>query len=182
MTSPFDRAVALITRTVQSVDSDSASPLRRFQHKGIYAAFNRLIGLAIPFVRRNRFEVLDIKPGYLKARVALRGNKNHMGTMYAGAMFLLAEIPGGVITIFEFGPNYVPVLKELTMTYLKLAKSDVTIEFSLTRERLDEIRREADENGKSEFSLKADLRDVNGETVAQSMGYYQVRRKDGRRT
>lgn len=92
-------------------------------------------------------------------------------------MFLLAKVPGGVIAIFEFGPAYFPVLKELTMSNLKPARSDLTIEFSMSADELESIRRQANEQRKSDFTLTADPRDVSGLMVAQCVASYQLRSK-----
>ncbi len=90
--------------------------------------------MAIPFAPRNHFSVEELRPGYVKARVRLKGNKNHFGNLYAGAYFLVAEIPGGVLTLFDLGPAYTPILKEMTLEFLQPANSDVTVEFELPPE------------------------------------------------
>lgn len=149
----------------------------RLQRGFIFTLLNKLIGISIPFTRRNHFEVVELRTGYLKAVIQLRGNKNHIGTMYAGAMFLLAEVPGGIVSLFEFGSGYFPILKELKMRYLLPATSDLTIEFSLTHAELDAIKQGADEKGKSDFTLTLDLKDDKGVVVAQSVALYQLRVK-----
>lgn len=149
----------------------------RLQRGFIFTVLNKLIGISIPFTRRNHFKVVEMRTGYLKAVIRLRGNKNHIGTMYAGAMFLLAEVPGGIVSLFEFGSGYFPILKELKMCYLLPATSDLTIEVSMTQAELDAIRQTADEKGKSDFTLTLDLKDDKGVVVAQSVGLYQLRVK-----
>ncbi|MEP1267704.1 MAG: DUF4442 domain-containing protein, partial [Marinobacter sp.] len=105
-------------------------PLAWLRKTSGYAAVNRIIGLSIPFAPRNRFSVEEIRPGFVKARIRLKGNKNHFGSLYAGAYFLVAEIPGGVLTLFDLGPAYTPILKEMTLQFLQPANSDVFVEFS----------------------------------------------------
>lgn len=142
-----------------------------------------MIGAAIPFVRRNQFRVLDIRHGEFLGRVSLRKNVNHIGTMYAGAMFLLAEVPGGIIALFEFGGAYFPILKDLKMSYLKPAKSDLTISIHISHDELESIRATADREGKADFTLNTQLLDHTGEVVAESIANYQLRsrhwNKDG---
>lgn len=36
-------------------------------------------------------------PGSTTLRMPIEGNGNHVGTMHAGALFTLAEVPGGVV-------------------------------------------------------------------------------------
>src|SRR5690606_41189634 len=115
---------------------------------GGYAAVNRIIGLSIPFAPRNGFSVEEVRPGYVRARIKLKGNKNHFGSLYAGAYFLVAEIPGGVLTLFDLGPSYTPILKEMTLQFLQPANSDVTVELALLPETVASAPAEAAATGR----------------------------------
>lgn len=152
-------------------------PLQWLKKTGGYAAVNRIIGLSIPFAPRNRFSVEEVRPGYVKARIRLKGNKNHFGSLYAGAYFLVAEIPGGVLTLFDLGPVYTPILKEMTLQFIEPANSDVTVEFSLSPEQVAAIRADADASGRAKFTLEGILRDEEGKHVATSIAHYRVRKK-----
>ncbi|WP_286222789.1 YiiD C-terminal domain-containing protein [Marinobacter apostichopi] len=154
-----------------------ANPLAWLRKTGGYAAVNRIIGLSIPFATRNRFSVEELRPGYVKARIRLKGNKNHFGSLYAGAYFLVAEIPGGVLTLFDLGPSYTPILKEMTLQFLQPANSDVTVEFSLTPEMVEGILADADATGRAKFTLEGQLHDQEGNHVANSIAHYRVRKQ-----
>jgi hypothetical protein len=54
-----------------------------------------LVERKIAFVERMGLRVMDLISGYVKLMAPLRGNENHIGSMYAGALFTLAEMPGG---------------------------------------------------------------------------------------
>jgi len=164
-------------RTALRQSMATNTPAARLLRPGAMAALNRVVGLAVPFARRNRFEVLEIRPGYLKARIALKGNGNHFGTMYAGPMFVLAEIPGGVMPLFECSSATLPVLKQLTMTYLRPAKSNVTVEFSLPPDALGKVEAIALRDGKADFDLVGELKDEDGVVVATSRALYQLRKR-----
>lgn len=137
---------------------------------------NTYIGQAIPFTHRNGYEVIDVQPGYVKSRVALEGNHNHMGSMYAGAMFLLAEIPGGVLTVQDFGMDYIPILRELKMEYLAMAKTDLTLEIRMSPDEIERLKQEVADKGKAHFELVGELKDADGQIVAVSTARYQLRR------
>lgn len=154
-------------------------PIGQVKRTSAYWMLNRLVGAAVPFAMRNGFRVEALERGYVRASIPLKGNRNHLGTLYAGAMFLLAEIPGGVLTIFDLGSEYVPVLKELTMRYEKLAKTDLSVEFRLSEEERERIIRAVDSEGKARFSLEGELKDKHGEVVARSTAHYQMRRREG---
>lgn len=152
-------------------------PLAWLRKTSGYAAVNRIIGLSIPFAPRKRFSVEEIRPGFVKARIRLKGNKNHFGSLYAGAYFLVAEIPGGVLTLFDLGPAYTPILKEMTLQFLQPANSDVFVEFSLDAATVEAIKAEADATGRAAFELEGTLYDSDGHHVATSMAHYRVRKK-----
>lgn len=138
---------------------------------------NRVIGHSIPFAPRNGFAVEEIGPGFVRAKIRLKGNRNHFGSLYAGAFFLVAEIPGGVLALFDLGQDYTPILKDMTLQFLKPANSDVTVEFYLDAATLAAIREQADRSGRGAFSLEGTLCDDSGEVVATSVANYRVRKK-----
>jgi acyl-coenzyme A thioesterase PaaI-like protein len=169
--------VNLAKRFLHADVPEKPSMIWQVQRGFTFFTMNQLLGWSIPFARRNHFQITELRKGYLQARIPIKGNKNHLGTMYAGAEFLLTEVPGGIISIFEFGSGYFPILKEITIRYLLPATSDLTIELSMTQAELDEIQMKADQNGKCDFTLNLDLKDVNDVVVAQSVALYQLRFK-----
>lgn len=175
----IDTLIGATGQWVSSSDPKAtlASPIAWLRKTGGYAAVNRIIGLSIPFATRNGFSVEELRPGYVRAKVRLKGNKNHFGSLYAGAYFLVAEIPGGVLTLFDLGPAYTPILKEMTLQFLQPANSDVTVEFSLSDAQIQSILSEADTTGRAKFTLEGKLTDQDGNHVATSIAHYRVRKK-----
>ena len=140
------------------------------------AQLTEIIESKIPFVRRMGLKVLEAKPGYVKLTAPLAGNENHVGTMYAGAQFTLAEIPGGALALCTFDPaRFYPVVKELTLKFRRPATGDLTVEFSISEGEAARITAETEENGKSDYILEGTPKDAGGEAVATSRGTYQLR-------
>jgi thioesterase domain-containing protein len=137
----------------------------------------QLLESTVPFIQRSGLKVLSIEPGYVKLMMPFAGNSNHIGTMYAGALFTLAEAPAGglFITGFDVGQFY-PVLKDQYIRYRRPARTDVTVEVSLTPEDVARITAQAEAEGKAEFVLEAELKDASGEVVAESRQTVQVRK------
>lgn len=175
----IDNLIGATGQWVSSSDPQApiTSPLAWLKKTSGYAAVNRIIGMAIPFAPRNGFSVEEVRPGYVKARIRLKGNKNHFGSLYAGAYFLVAEIPGGVLTLFDLGPAYTPILKEMTLQFLQAANSDVTVTFELDEATVRAIKAEADATGRAAFELQGALYDDEGNHVATSVAQYRVRKK-----
>jgi acyl-coenzyme A thioesterase PaaI-like protein len=165
----------LTTQLIMKQQTPPKGFLPRLKRSGSYLTLNKLISFAIPFAGRAGFEITELKPGLLRAKIPHKGNTNHLGTMYAGALFTLAEIPGGIMAIFEFGAGYFPILKEMNITFQAPAKSDVTVEFKIPKRQIRQILAETDKEGKSDFILHGRLFDEGGELVAETTGNYQLR-------
>ena len=58
------------------------------------AAMKLLAAKGIGFVRRSGMRIEVFERGHVRCSMPLRKNKNHIGTMYVGALFTLAEMPG----------------------------------------------------------------------------------------
>lgn len=132
----------------------------------------------IPFVRRTGVRVISLENGYVLCHMPLKGNVNHIGTMYAGALFTLAEFPAGPLMLATFGmQRYIPIVTSLDLEFVKAAKTDVTLELTLPADEAQRIESEAVEQGKAEFVMRGELKDTSGEVVARSTARYQMRPK-----
>ncbi|MDX1496369.1 MAG: YiiD C-terminal domain-containing protein [Salinisphaeraceae bacterium] len=138
----------------------------------------RLSVYAISFVRRTGVKVVELESGRVVCRMPLKGNVNHIKTMYAGALFTLAEFPGGPLMLATFGiKRFIPIVTSLDLEFVKAAKTDVTVELRLEPAEIERIERETLDEGKSEFVLNGELKDLEGNVVARSRAVYQMRPK-----
>lgn len=129
-----------------------------------------------PFVERTGFEVVELRPGYCRARMPLEPNVNHIGTMYAGALYTLAELPGGAMALATFDPaRYYPVVKDMRIRFVAPARTDVEVEVSLADGEAARIRTEADERGKADWSWECELTNADRTVVAVTENHYQLR-------
>lgn len=160
-----------------ATQADQSSTLNRVKMSTALNLITKFVGQSIPFATRNGFKVIDFRPGYVKAFIPLKPNKNHFNSMYAGALFTVAELPGGIISIFSFDERFYPVLRDLKIEFLRMAKSDVTVEFEITPAQLRKLESEADKHGKCPFVLEGEIKDKDGVVVAKTFANYQVRSK-----
>ncbi|GLK90541.1 PaaI family thioesterase [Pseudomonas turukhanskensis] len=131
----------------------------------------------IAFVKRSGLKAEVLEPGCVQLLMPLAGNQNHIGSMYAGALFTLAEIPGGALFLTSFDTQrYYPVIKEMNLRFRRPATGDIRVEARLAADEIERLQREASETGKAEYVLELSLLDGSGEVVAQSRGVYQLRR------
>ena len=136
----------------------------------------KMLEEGIAFVGRTQVKVLAMEPGYVKMMMPLQPNLNHVGTMYAGALFTLAELPGGAIflTTFDVGKFY-PIIKGMDINFVKPATTDVTVEVKLDLEEAAKIQDTANELGKADYEWECEVKDANGQVVCVSSNRYQLR-------
>ncbi len=135
-----------------------------------------MIETGIAFAGRTGVKVLAMEPGYVKLMMPLEPNLNHVGTMYAGALFTLAELPGGAIFLTTFDASrFFPLIKGMDIKFLKPAATDTTVEVRLDSERATEIQNVANEVGKADYEWECELTDANGQVVAVASCRYQLR-------
>ena len=131
----------------------------------------------IAFVKRSGLKAEVLEPGFIRLRMPLQGNQNHIGSMYAGALFTLAEIPGGALFLTSFdAQRFYPIIKEMNLRFRRPATGDIVVEARLSAEEIQRLENEAQANGKADYLLELALTDTNGEVVALSRGLYQLRR------
>ena len=141
------------------------------------AGAKRLLEQGIAFVKNAGLEVEHLARGTVRCRMPFVGNGNHIGTMYAGALFTLAEIPGGALFLSSFDTaRFFPIVKALNLKFIKPAKGDIWTTATLSAEEITRIEQDATANGKAEFALNLELKDADGVVVAVSEGLYQLRR------
>ena len=129
------------------------------------------------FVERAGVEALVMEPRRIKLRLPLEGNTNHIGSIYAGALFTVAELPGGALFLTTFDvERFYPVLKAMQIRFRRPAFSDVTVEVALAAADAARIAAEAAQSGRSEFTLHAAVKDADEQVVAESEGTYQLRK------
>jgi len=130
----------------------------------------------IPFVHRTGISVLALEPGYVKMTCPFAPNVNHVGTMYAGALFTLAELPGGAIFMTTFDPKrFYPIVKDMQIRFRRPARTDVTVEVRLDAATAAEIQGRAERDGKADYAWDCELRDADDVVVAITHNVYQLR-------
>lgn len=141
----------------------------------------KMLESGIRFVANSGLKVLELRRGHVKCLMPFAGNGNHIGTMYAGALFTLAEIPGGALFLSSFdATKFFPIVKSLDMNFLKPAKGDVSVELDMSESQIAALAAEAASKGKAEFILTGELRSADGTLVATSHGVYQLRSAQGK--
>ncbi len=115
--------------------------------------------------------ILEKTPNILRVAMPLQGNKNHLGGVYAGAIFSLVEFPFGMLCVSKFGMHeIVPVVGEVTIRFLAPANSELVVELMVSDEEWNEIERETKLHGKYKVVKELVVRDAHGKvnTIAKA--------------
>jgi acyl-coenzyme A thioesterase PaaI-like protein len=104
-------------------------------------------------------------------------NVNHIGTVYAGSLFSLADYAGGVLFYAAFDiKRYYPLLKEITIAFKKPATTDIACEASMSPAQAEQIKNLTDETGKADWVLDLELKDAKGDICCIAHGIFQMRK------
>ncbi|MBO0863582.1 MAG: YiiD C-terminal domain-containing protein [Mycobacterium sp.] len=137
---------------------------------------NGALEATIPIAHKMGVQVVEARPGFAATKVPAEGNGNHFGVVYAGVLFTVAEVLGGIIALSTFdSAKYFPLVKNVDIQFVGMARSDLQAEARLNDETIARVEAEAAERGKADFTLEAVVRDADGQTVATTRGLYQLR-------
>ncbi|MGA3207902.1 MAG: YiiD C-terminal domain-containing protein [Syntrophales bacterium] len=132
---------------------------------------------AIKIIEKMGVRILDFKKQSIKVMLPKEPNVNHVGTVYAGSLFSLADFAGGVLFYSAFDlRKYYPLLKEVTITFKRPATTDITVVTSMTSEYVEGIKKIADETGKADWALDLELKDEQGNICCIVHCTFQMRR------
>ncbi|MFG2193922.1 DUF4442 domain-containing protein [Streptomyces sp. NPDC048639] len=127
--------------------------------------------------------VLEIADDWSSARVRLRlswFNRNYVGTHFGGSLFAMSDPFWMLLTMKSLGRDYVVWDKVGEIEFLAPGRGDVFAEFTVTEERLEEIRRETADGGKALPWFTCDIVGEDGTVVARVRKQLHVRRKQPR--
>ena len=139
-----------------------------------------IVRQTVPILGAMGIEVIEAGDGRAVALLPFEPNRNHVGTAYAGSLFSVAEVLGGILALSSFPlEGYAPLIKRMSIDYLKPALGDVRATVEMAAAEIERVVGEATEVGKSNYELVVDVTDEQGVTVARTVGQYQLRRLGG---
>lgn len=139
-----------------------------------------IVRQTVPILGAMGIEVIESGHGRAVALLPFEPNRNHVGTAYAGSLFSVAEVLGGIVALSSFPlEGYAPLIKTMSIDYLKPARGDVRATVEMPPIEIDRVVAEATSVGKSDYELVVEVTDENGVTVARTVGQYQLRRFAG---
>ncbi len=126
-----------------------------------------------PFIERSGLELLHVERGRAVLRLPFEPNINHVGMVYAGALFTVAEVPGGVLFSSAFdGTRFYPIVGDVKIRFSKPARTAVTVDARMTDAEIERVASELDAVGKARWVLDQELVDTAGVVVARTSATY----------
>jgi acyl-coenzyme A thioesterase PaaI-like protein len=126
-----------------------------------------------PFVERMGLELLHVERGRAVLRAPFEPNVNHVGMVYAGALFTVAEVPGGVLFASAFDlTRFYPIVGDLKIRFSTPARTPVLVDARMTEPEIERVTAELDTAGKAKWVLAQELVDEAGTVVATTEATY----------
>ncbi|TGN40448.1 DUF4442 domain-containing protein [Marinobacter confluentis] len=141
--------------------SRTLSKIEKFPESLQYRLLTFMVGRTVPFVGTAglSFEHLDQN----KARLSLKSRKkvlNHINTIHAAAMALLAESATGMVFAMNVRDDCVYVLKSMDIDFVGKAKGSLSAEATLSEDACQAIRNTT----KGEISVPVTVLDSEGDS------------------
>ena len=133
--------------------------LRKWPKPWRHGLLNFIIHRAVKFTGTAKInvELLDFNRSIMTLKNR-RKVQNHIGTIHATAMALLAETTTGLIVGMNIPDNKIPVLKSMSIYYVKRASGDMRAEAVLLPEQIAQMRTE----DKGDIIVKVIVTDEQG--------------------
>jgi len=136
-----------------------------------------LLEKAVPLIEKTGVKIVELRDRFARIVMPFEPNINHIGIMYGGSLFILAEFSGGVIYYVSFDTTkFYPIVKEVSIRYRRPATTDVTLEVSLEPAEVETIQQAAQKEGKKDWTMDLELKDAHGEVCSIVHGTWQLRR------
>lgn len=125
-------------------------------------AFSRLVCWKAPYFSSIAPLFTELRPGYCEVYMAKRRNVlNHIGTVHAIAMCNMVELAGGTLTEITIPPSHRWIPKEMKVTYLRKAETDLRAVAAIESAPAFGVA--------TEFPVSVNIIDTNDETVLRAV-------------
>jgi acyl-coenzyme A thioesterase PaaI-like protein len=131
-----------------------------------------------------RISVTHVAPDLSELEVTMTlsaWNRNFVGTQFGGSLYSMCDPFFMLMLMMQLGEDYVVWDKSASIDFLRPGRGKVKARFEMPRERVEQIRAEADSQGKINPTFEVAVVDAQGEQVARVRKILSVRRKDAKR-
>jgi acyl-coenzyme A thioesterase PaaI-like protein len=144
-------------------------------------ALRRAVNLWPPFLGAG-IRVKSVAPDMKSIDVEMKlrwWNANYVGTHFGGSLFAMTDAFYMLMVMANLGRDYIVWDKAASIRYRKPGRGTVRAEFRLTDAQVDEIRENLKTLPKYEPRFMVELRDEQGNVIAEVEKLLHVRKKEG---
>jgi len=114
---------------------------------------------------------------FVRVRLKLRfWNRNYVGTQFGGSLFTMTDPIYMVMCLKALGGEYIVWDKSASIRFLKPGKTDVTAEFRLNDQIIDNIKSTLVTQEKMDWVVPVEIKDQQGQLIALVERTIYVRR------
>ncbi len=160
--------------------NDIQRKISRYGRQLVTRHMDKLLNFYPPYLGAG-IQVAEMSDDYrrLVVEMSLKTyNQNYVGTHFGGSLYSMCDPFYMLMLLQNLGNDYIVWDRAATIDFVRPGRGTVHAEFILTEERIEEIRRQADEQHKVEPVFEVDVVDEDGEVVARVEKILYVRRKD----
>jgi hypothetical protein len=104
-------------------------------------------------------------------------NANYVNTHYGGSLYSMADPFYMLMLLENLGKGYIVWDRAASIRFRKPGKGTVSAQFRLTQSQLDALRAQLETHEKIEPTFTVQIRDAQGEVVAEVEKLLHIRRK-----
>ena len=137
-----------------------------------------LISNKVPMAEFLGIKVEVAESGHVKLLLPFSKRvQNHLEIVYAGAIFALAEIAGGIAMLSVFDTSKFTILIErLNIEFQRPSRRDLWCDLSLPPELVARVQKQVKSEGRSKITLPIEVKDGRQRVIARIEGAYYIRR------
>jgi acyl-coenzyme A thioesterase PaaI-like protein len=129
----------------------------------------------ITWVKNSGIYAEVVEERHIKMILPAKDHLNHVGTVYAGSIFMAMEFAGGGLFFATYGMDkYAPIVKKVEVDYLKPTNTDLVIDLKLSEEEALSKIKPVMERGKGDWILEIPLSDAAGNVLAKARINYFI--------
>ncbi len=138
---------------------------------------NKGLGRIIPFNAPHHFKIIAVDPNSITVHIPyIRKNLNHLKGIHACALATASEYACGFLLISRLSPSkYRLIMRNLSIDFVKQGREELFVNFSLTEDRINEIKKKLESSPQCMELLEVEVRDVNKNLISVAKLEWQLK-------
>jgi acyl-coenzyme A thioesterase PaaI-like protein len=138
---------------------------------------NKGLGRVVPFNAPHRFKIIHIDKNNISVCIPfIRKNLNHLNGIHACALATASEYACGFLLISRLSiSKYRIIMRNLSIDFVKQGREELYVKFSLSDERINEIKKKLESSAQCLELLEVEVRDGKGNLISVAKLEWQLK-------